>query len=155
MESSMEKKKIHKNDIRKLEDKIKKLDREIRETEKIRNEVHRSNSISTHETEMDSENSYLINPIPERKSMPNKNIKSTLGHVRGIITHMVDLVNQDPSVNSSLTSELSSLVKFRARMKKNQRTPDALKNIEDMSKKTPEMLETVQNLRNEPRKLRK
>eukprot|EP00343_Euplotes_focardii_P004750 CAMPEP_0205812932 /NCGR_PEP_ID=MMETSP0205-20121125/17547_1 /ASSEMBLY_ACC=CAM_ASM_000278 /TAXON_ID=36767 /ORGANISM="Euplotes focardii, Strain TN1" /LENGTH=239 /DNA_ID=CAMNT_0053094427 /DNA_START=183 /DNA_END=902 /DNA_ORIENTATION=+ len=149
---STEKKLIHKNDIMRLEDKIKKLDREIKETEKMRNEVHRSNSMSTHETEIDSENSYLLNPYPERKSMP---IKNTLGHIRGIITHMVDLVNQDPLADTELNSELSNLVKQKYSFKDSQDTPSALKSINSIAEETPQMLELAQSFNSYPKKIRK
>lgn len=143
------------NDIKRLEDKIKRLDREIKETESIRDQVHRSNSMSTHETEMDSENSYLFNQFPERKSMPVKNVKNTLGHIRGIITHMIDLVNQDPSADTELSSELSNLVKFQSQAKKNQDTPEVLKSIELIAEETPQRQESAKALRSRSKKLRK
>lgn len=146
MNASFERKSIHTNDIKRLEDKIKKLDKEIRETEKMRKEVNRSNSISTHETEQDEENCYMHTPVPERKSMPAGGVRNTIGQIRGILTHMVNLVNRDPNVDLNLSSELSSLVKLKAELKSDKETPEVLKSINTFIDKTPAILESVNSL---------
>jgi hypothetical protein len=137
MERSLERRKIHKNDIKRLEAKIKKLDQEINETEKMRDEVSKYNSISTHETEMDEEQNSMQTPAKERKSMPVRSVKNTLGQIRGLITHMVDLVNRDPASDPNLSSELSQLVKFRAELKSEKETPEVIKSIKSMLDRTP------------------
>lgn len=146
MNSSFERKSIHTNDIKRLEDKIRKLDMEIRETEKMRNEVHRSNSISTHETEQDEENCYMQTPIQGRKSMPAGGVRNTIGQIRGILTHMVNLVNRDPNVDLDLSSELSSLVKLKAELKGDKETPEVIKSLNTFMDKTPAILESVNSL---------
>jgi hypothetical protein len=143
IEHSMERRKIHKNDIQRLEAKIKQLDKEIYETEKIRNDVHRSNSISTHETEMSEEYSYLLTPVPERKSMPVQGIRNTLGHIKGLISHMVELVNRDPNADSNLSSELSKLVKFKSVLASEKDTPEVIKSIKCIIDKTPSILQSM------------
>lgn len=134
---------IHRNDIKRLEEKIKELDREIKETENKRREVTRCHSISTHETELDEEIYSMKTPVPERKSMPSGGVKHTLGHIRGIITHMVDLVNKDPSADVNLSSELSDLVKMKAEIKSDKETPDVIKSIKTFIGKTPAMLDSM------------
>lgn len=143
MEHSIERRKIHKNDIKRLEAKIKQLDKEINETEKIRNDIHRSNSISTHETEMDEEQNYLSTPVPDRKSLPVKGVKNTLGHIRGLITHMIDLVNKDPNSNCNLSAELSNLVKLRSELRSTKETPDMIKSIKCIVDKTPSIVQSL------------
>lgn len=145
---------VHKEDIKRLEEKIKQLDNEIRETENIRKEVYRSNSISTHETEMDEESVGYHTPVPERKSM-QYGVKNTLGQIRGLITHMVDLVNKDPSVTPALSSELSSLVKFKAELKSDKETPSVIKKITTFADKTPALLDSVQSLKAAKRQVSK
>jgi hypothetical protein len=143
IEHSIERRKIHKNDIKRLEAKIKQLDIEINETEKIRNDIHRSNSISTHETEMDEEQNYLSTPVPGRLSLPVKGVKNTLGHIRGLISHMIDLVNKDPNVNCNLSSELSNLVKLRSELRSSKDTPDMIKSIKCIVDKTPSIVQSL------------
>lgn len=111
MEKSMERRKVHTKDILRLEEKIKRLDQDIQITEKIRGEVHKGNSISANETEISEDPNSYITPCRERKSMPVRNVRNTIGHLRGIITHMVDMVNNDPNTDASLSQELSNLVK--------------------------------------------
>lgn len=143
IEHSIERRKIHKNDIKRLEAKIKQLDIEINETEKIRNDIHRSNSISTHETEMDEEQNYFSTPVPGRLSLPVKGVKNTLGHIRGLISHMIDLVNKDPNVNCNLSSELSNLVKLRSELRSSKDTPDMIKSIKCIVDKTPSIVQSL------------
>jgi len=112
--------------------------------------INMSNSISTHETEMDEENSILQTPVSGRKSMPSTGVKKTLGHIRGIIAHMVDLVNQDPNISSNLSSELSSLVKVRANLKSNKETPDVIKDIKSVITNTPQILNSANPYSNLP-----
>lgn len=142
---------VHKSDIKRLEDKIKELDREIKETENKRKAVNRCNSISTHETEFDEDSNVYQTPVPERKSMPVKGVKNTLGQIRGIITHMVDLVNKDPKADTNLSSELSSLVKIRAELRSDKETPDVIKTINSLADKTPNLIESIQSLKSSNR----
>jgi hypothetical protein len=143
VEKSIERSKIHKNDIKRLEAKIRQLDKDIKETEQKRKEINRSNSISTHETEFDDENNYYQTPVPERKSMPVHGVQKTLSQIRGIITHMVDLANQDPNISQSISSELSSLIKVRSELRsQNTETPEVIRSIKTIVDKTPSILES-------------
>lgn len=143
IERSIERSKIHKNDIKRLEAKIRQLDKDIKETEQLRKEVNRSNSISTHETEFDEENNYYQTPVPERRSMPVYGVQKTLNQIRGIITHMVDLANQDPNISQNISSELSSLIKVRSELKsQNTETPEVIRSIKTLVDKTPSILES-------------
>ena len=120
----------------KLEAKIKKLDKEIHETEKVRRELQTPNSISTRETETESENNYFQTPLPGRKSLPVKRVKHKLGYIRGLITHMIDLVNQDPNADVNLRSELSNIVKRNGNPKSEKETPDVIKNITSIAEES-------------------
>lgn len=75
--------------------------------------------------------------------MPAGGVKNTLGHIRGIITHMVNLVNKDPNADPNLSSELSSLVKFKGNLKNEKETPEVLKSIKMFIDKTPSILDSV------------
>jgi hypothetical protein len=92
---------------------------------------------------MDEEYSYLLTPVPERKSMPVKGVRSTLGHIKGLISHMVELVNRDPNADSNLSSELSKLVKFKSVLASEKDTPDVIKNIKSIINKTPSILQSM------------
>lgn len=154
IEKSLKQKKIHTNDIKILEDKIKQLDREISITERIRNEVQKSNSISTHETEMSEGPNSFQTPCQGRKSMPVKNVRNTLGHIRGLITHMVDLVNQDPGTEAGLSQELSNLVKMNQTLTIEE-TPEMVKNIKNIVNETSVALERSEDMNPIEKKLRK
>ncbi|CAI2372824.1 unnamed protein product [Moneuplotes crassus] len=146
--------KIHREDIQILEDKIKQLDREILMTEKIRNEFQRFNSCSGQETEISEDHNSFQTPCQERKSMPVGNVKNTLGHIRGLITHMVDLVNQDPNTDSSLSKELSNLVKMKHKIKIED-TPKVVKSIKAIFRDTSVALEDSEDLNPIEKKLKK